>query len=99
MNALKRLIWLVCSLAVGATATFGAPQRTQNFNVDPGWAGVGNLTLGNNYGYSAATSFAGGSAGEAGGTFARTGTENYYADTNLTETLTFHHTLGASGKF
>ena len=78
--------------------------RTQDFASDPGWEGSGNRTTystgeqgGNHdYGYSAATNFAGGKRGEIGGTLWRGGPYSYYAD--RVGPLSLDDRLEASGK-
>ena len=62
--------------------------RTQDFSADPGWAGSGNRETfadhevfgAHDFGYSAKTSQAGGTAGEVGGSLWRCGNFAYYAD-------------------
>ena len=71
----------------------------QTFTADPGWTALGNTSGGNNYGYSGTTNHAGGATGEAGGTFARSTLESYYADTNLAQSFNLNQFIQASGKF
>ena len=60
----------------------------QDFSKDPEWIGTGNrisyedreVTGAHDFGYSAETNFAGGSAGEVGGGLWRSGAFGYYAD-------------------
>jgi len=62
--------------------------QTQDFSADHGWAGAGNRETfedrevfgAHDFGYSAKTSHAGGTAGEIGGSLWRCGTLGYYAD-------------------
>jgi hypothetical protein len=63
--------------------------KTEDLSRDPGWIGSGNRATfeerepvgAHNFGFSAATNFAGGAPGEVGGSFWRTGkTLGYYAD-------------------
>jgi MYXO-CTERM domain-containing protein len=68
------------------TATSHASLITENFDVDPGWSSSGNSINGNSFGFSN-TNLVTGSAGEAGGTFARSQSIAYYADTTLGGTL------------
>lgn len=83
MKPIQSAVCASALLALTASpAAFGV-ILTNDFSTDPGWTGVNNTSGGNNYGYSSGTSQAGGSAGEVGGTFARRGTEDYYADTFL----------------
>ena len=78
--------------------------KTQNFTKDPGWEGSGNRTSypdreqggAHDYGYSPTTSFAGGKAGEIGGTFWRGGKYSSYAD--RVGPLTLDDRLEAGGK-
>ncbi len=78
--------------------------HVQDFSKDPGWIGVGNRTNfedyelvgAHDYGYSAKTSFAGGSPGEIGGSLWRGLPFSYYAD--RIGPLNLEHRLEASGK-
>jgi hypothetical protein len=75
-------------VAFGLTGVMQAgtvAEKLETFDADPSWAASGNNSAGNDYGYLAGPSnTAGGqNAGEAGGTFKRTGTFTYYADTDL----------------
>jgi hypothetical protein len=71
---------------------------------DPGWEGSGNVTSyqdedqvgAHDFGFSPKTSYAGGSPGEVGGKFWRSGNYGYYAD--RIGTLTLAQPLEASGK-
>ena len=76
-----------------------------DFSKDPGWIGIGNDATyeqrndggAHDFGFSAATSFAGGaSAGELGGTIWRSGVYGYYAD--RVGPLSMEQKLEASGK-
>jgi uncharacterized repeat protein (TIGR02543 family) len=64
-------------------------NRTESFATTPsGWAGSGNTAGGYSFGYSSSTSFcvnqnAAYNKGEVGGTFARSTTYRYYADTGI----------------
>jgi hypothetical protein len=79
MQRAATLLSSVFSVLTISSAAMAAPTKFQDFTFDPNWTGVGNTTV-NNYGYSAATNHAGGATGEAGGTFVRRATEDYYAD-------------------
>ncbi|HLL89369.1 MAG TPA: PEP-CTERM sorting domain-containing protein [Tepidisphaeraceae bacterium] len=68
---------LFASAAHGATVTEAFTGGLGGFD-----ATVGNTANGNNFGYSN-TNFAGDTAGELGGTFARTNPDAYVADTSL----------------
>jgi hypothetical protein len=78
--------------------------KTEDFTKEPGWEGSGNRTTypdreqagAHDYGYSAATNFAGGKAGEIGGTFWRAGQYSYFAD--RVGPLTLDDRLEAGGK-
>jgi hypothetical protein len=79
--------------------------KTEDFSKDPGWEGSGNrgtyqnlLPAGkHDFGYSAATNFAGGAPGEVGGVFWRTDKNyGYYADP--VGPLTLDDRLEASGR-
>jgi hypothetical protein len=80
-----------------------AATESENFDVSPAdWVEFMSRdgALGTNFGYSA-TNNAGGAAlpaGEAGGTFPRTQTVAYYADTTLGGTLSSSSVLQATGK-
>ena len=62
--------------------------QTQDFSKDPGWIAAGNrvsfedreLVGAHDFGFSAKTSYAGGTAGEVGGGLWRSGDYAYYAD-------------------
>jgi len=88
------LVVLVCDSQVDA-----AIVRTENFDVDPGWTVLGSGANGNDFGYQATSSHAGGSPGEGGGTFTRSNFEKYYADTSLGGSFTLGQPFSASGKF
>lgn len=77
--------------------TASAAMMTEDFAVDPDWAGSNNAGFGNNsYGFSNSNN-AGGSPGEAGGAIAsRTQEITYYADTNI-GVLNQQQPLSASG--
>jgi len=79
--------------------------KTEDFSKDPGWEGAGNRGTYQNlmpagahdFGYSAATSFAGGAPGEVGGIFWRTDKNwSYYADPLAL--LTLNDRLEVSGR-
>ena len=90
-----------CRRSDGLGADVHAALHTENFTTDPGWAAVNNTTGGNNYGYQSGTSVAGGATGEAGKTFARTTSDNYYADTAsfVSAPPNLAYTIQGSGKF
>ncbi len=78
--------------------------HARDFSEDPGWIGVGNRTNfqdfelvgAHDYGYSAKTSFAGGSPGEIGGVLWRGNPFSFYAD--RAGPLNLEQRLEASGK-
>ncbi len=78
--------------------------QTQDFSNDPGWVGVGNRVTfedreqvgAHDFGFSAKTAFAGGTAGEVGGGLWRSGDYGYYAD--RVGPLTLEQRLEAHGK-
>ena len=78
--------------------------KTEDFSRDPQWQGsVNQVTLeereqsgAHDFGFSAKSNFAGGTAGEAGGIMWRTGDYAYYAD--RVARLTLEDRLVASGK-
>jgi hypothetical protein len=76
----------------------GIITRFENFDSDPGWTSVGNGVNGNDFGYRT-SSFAGGSAGEAGGHFTRSMLQRAYGDSDLGGGLSLDDALTASGKF
>jgi len=65
---------------------------------DPGWYGSNNTVNGNSFGWSYNTNYANGQLGEIGGTFSRYQQDAFYADVNLTTTLTPRDRITASGK-
>jgi VCBS repeat-containing protein len=79
------------TLPTDTLGTAGEP-----FDTDPGWNSVGSGNNGNNFGWSA-TSNAGGTVGELGGTFTRTSTARYLADDELAD-LTLDQAMMASGE-
>jgi hypothetical protein len=83
MNDLTNTICLAASLVclcqlATATETFDT-EATTTAN---GWTGSGNTADGNNFGWSDTGNVLG-SAGEAGGAFARSSTWRYFADTGI----------------
>ncbi len=90
LTLLKTGVLAVLLLAWASTAT--ASTVFEDFNTDPasrGWIGVnGPTAAGNNFGWT-------GSA--LGGTFARSSTVRYYADTDLGGTLTRNDAFTLSG--
>ena len=92
-------VFVVLFMAIGSAdvrASILVP-RSESFNVDPGWDGVGNAANGNNFGFRNSAN-AGGSLGEAGGTIARTLNRAYYGDTILGGLITLDHQIRASGR-
>jgi hypothetical protein len=79
-------------------------DQAPDFSRDPGWIGVGNRTNfgdfalvgAHDYGYSAKTSFAGGTPGEVGGVLWRGLPFSFYAD--RVGPLNLEHRLEAGGK-
>lgn len=101
----RRLVvaWLSSAVAWGILtfAMVGVAFATtvENFDSDPGWQATGNTNGYSEFGYSD-TSYAGGTAHEAGGPIAsRTNSFDWYADTDLGATYTLVDALTASGKF
>jgi hypothetical protein len=92
------LLTLLVSLSV--TGASNAGVVTDNFDADPGWTGTGNQSNGNNYGFSASTSFAGGALGEIGGTFSRTNPHRYFDSTlgGTFGTLSLDQALSITGR-
>jgi hypothetical protein len=78
--------------------------KAEDFAKDPGWVGSGNRATypdreqagAHDFGFSAGTNFAGGRAGEVGGSFWRSGPYGYYAD--RVGPLTLDDRLEAGGK-
>lgn len=98
MNAL-RWIWIAL-LAPMVWASAFAEQRRENFDKDPGWDGHNNRsakpeTIRQDFGWSAATTHAGGAAGEIGGLIAPAAEPAYYA--KKFSKRTFEDVLTASG--
>ena len=94
---------VILTLASGpytiSSPSTGTAMIIDNDTADPGWLGLDNTVNGNNFGWSNNTNYAGGAAGEIGGTFVRTGTESWYGDVNLSRSYTLNDTITASGKF
>ena len=84
--------------AGGGVAEAQTVTRTESFDVDPGWTSS-NLpnASGSDFGFRT-SSFAGGTAGEAGGVFRRSNSTSYYADTSI-GTMTASDRISASGRF
>src|SRR5207244_2657572 len=78
--------------------------KVENFAKDPGWVAVGNRADyedreqggAHDFGFSATSNFAGGTAGEIGGKVWRSGVYGYYAD--RVGPLSLEQRLEASGK-
>ena len=79
-------------------AAKGAGVRSQSFDTDPGWTSLNTTINDNDYGFRE-SSFAGGTAGEAGGIFTRTEPTTFYADSDLNGTLSLDDALATSGRF
>ena len=100
-------ILLQLSVSIG-NYSVGSPDNAQitildnesdgTFSSDPVWAASGNISNGNNFGYSPNTNYAGGDTGEIGGVFARSNIETYYADTNLTNSYNLTTAMTAAGR-
>src|SRR6266487_2175959 len=78
---------LACMISTLAESTHGQPLllRTETFDADPGWDGRNNRAtdpaprqIVQNFGFSASTSNAGGSAGEIGGFITPAGEPAFY---------------------
>ena len=65
---------------------------------EDGWAGHNNTLQGSDYGFRETTQKAGGSPGEAGGTFHRCTEFNYYADTSIGAINSLEAPLAATGR-
>jgi hypothetical protein len=100
---------LACALGLGASSGYAQTMllRTENFNVDPNWDGHNNRPataqappaprfVSQNFGFSSATSHAGGTIGEMGGTITPTGELAYYAKS--LPLLDFNTPFTASGR-
>lgn len=88
------------TVAITVPATNPTTTKTEGFDSEinataNGWVEYFSRDNGENYGFSL-TSFAGGSGGEAGGSFVRYTNRNYYADTNIGG-LTLNDHMSASG--
>lgn len=97
MNSPRSLFVL---LSLGATTVI-AGQRVENFDQDPGWDGRNNRSakpelIRQDFGWSAATSHAGGQPGEIGGLIGPAAEPAYYA--RKFPSRTFNDVLTASGK-
>ena len=99
----KRLLIACVSGLMMASVALAATEM-QSFDSEAaaaaaGWMGSNNRDAGSgcDYGWSDSAN-AGGTAGEAGGDFARYGTSNWYADTTI-GTLTLDDPMAASGTF
>jgi len=82
----------------------GQMVKTETFDVEPAWTGVNNhpetppcISVDQNFGYSARTTFAGGAPGEIGGKIWRASRIAYYA--KAIPKKTFQDKFSASGKF
>ncbi|MCC7519514.1 MAG: PEP-CTERM sorting domain-containing protein [Verrucomicrobiae bacterium] len=98
----KLFIILTAALGIFVAGPSGQARVVTNFfDVDPQWSVLNNQNSTNNFGYSASTTVAGGSAGEVGGRIQRTNYDAYYADTASfgSNFLTLDNSFFASGKF
>src|SRR5678815_3130015 len=98
MNAM-RCLW-VALLAPMVWATAMAEQRHENFDKDPGWEGHNNRSvrpeiIRQDFGWSAGTTHAGGSAGELGGLINPAAEPAYYGKKFPAQSL--NDVLTASG--
>lgn len=80
-------VLLACVLVASVLPGFAAAQNLETFDTEAtttanGWTGRGNTSGGNNFGWSDTGNVLG-TAGEAGGAFARSGTWRYFADTGI----------------
>ena len=73
-------------------------DRTESFDVDPGWSVVGSGTTGSSFGYRPLTANAGGDIGEGGGLFTRQTFAYFYADTDLFGDFNLDTAFSASGR-
>jgi len=98
---MRRLILLATTalllIAVPAYASV-LENRTENFDVDPGWTAVGSGSVGSSFGYQSSSTNAGGAAGEGGGLFTRQTSPYFYADTILTGSFNLDVAFSASGR-
>ena len=86
MQTPLRWAWLVTVLVCATSLSSGAAMREEHFDREPpNWEGVNNRnkffepkTVEQNFGYSAATSHAGGQAGEIGGRVNPAGEPAFY---------------------
>lgn len=79
---------LACGVLLGQNVLQAGPVETQTFDDESsasaaGWIEQDSRVNGQNYGFSNSNNAEGGSAGEAGGTFARHTGSGYYADVTL----------------
>lgn len=104
-NQMARLIHITFSILVVCPCfASGLPERTETFDTQPAWVGVNNQpefppcpTVDQDFGYSLATSFAGGAPGEIGGKIWRASSIACYAKAISPKTL--QDRLSASGTF
>src|SRR4051794_34924511 len=101
--ALRRLLamFFIAGAAAIAIGAASPDSKSESFDRDPGWEGVGNRivpklvpTVVQNFGYNA-TNIAGKAAGEMGGRVMRASEPAYYADNIGTKSL--DDKLSASG--
>ena len=93
----------VTFLALAALASIARANFTETFDTlataqAHGWAGFGTNVNGNNFGFQTSNLTTLTPGGEMGGTFARSTTISYYADTTLGPALNLTQTLHADGE-
>jgi hypothetical protein len=92
-------ISLFLSMISGQATRAALPLRTETFDTNPSWMSIGSGSNGNLFGFQPQSTFAGGGAGEAGGTFTRSDFNRVYADTNLGGFIDLDQPFEAHGKF
>jgi hypothetical protein len=98
MNAERCIQIVLVTLLIGASTP--AEERHQNFDKDPGWDGQNNRavkpeSIRQDFGWSATTTNAGGSAGEIGGSIGPAAEPAFYG--KKIQARTFNDVLTASG--
>ncbi len=100
MILIRLLVFLV---VLAPTTGVGAWQKAENFDSDPDWIGVNNLTpvvpvqVTQDFGYSPTNHVHGGTPGEVGGQIWRTITPAFYG--KIIDPLSLNDPLSASGTF
>ncbi|MCP3696021.1 MAG: hypothetical protein GY917_27735, partial [Planctomycetaceae bacterium] len=100
-NQLPSLVALDDSYTIANDAALVRPQlllRNEEFNGVPNWAALGSGSGGNEFSYHQDSNFAGGTAGEVGGRFTRSGFSKHLADTQFSSELDVEKAIHADGR-